>query len=81
MTRDHSPDALTALSERLQEANARLIAEFADCIGPDRILQLATEEEASVCKDAVVLDYAPLLIERFTREHLRDIRREMLAAS
>ena len=69
MTVLERPAAEEAVSERIRQATQRLSTEFGDHFQPRDVEQVA-EEWLAAYKTAPVLDFLPLLVERFTRERL-----------
>jgi hypothetical protein len=69
MTVPEHPDAEEAKSERIRQATQRLATEFGAHFTPQDVEQFA-EEWLSAYRTAPVLEFLPLLVERFTRERL-----------
>lgn len=69
MTILERPAAEQATSERIRQATERLFAEFGAHFTPQDVEQFA-EEWLAAYKKAPVLEFLPLLVERFTRERL-----------
>lgn len=63
------PAAEQAMSERVRQATQRLSTEFKAHFKPQDVERLADEWLAAY-KTAPVLEFVPLLVERFTRERL-----------
>lgn len=70
MTVLERPAAEEATSERIRQATQRLSPEFGAHFTPQDVEQFA-EEWLAAYKQAPVIEFLPLLVERFTRERLR----------
>jgi hypothetical protein len=70
MTVLERPAAEEATSERIRQATQRLSAEFGAHFTPQDVEKFADEWLAAY-KQAPVIEFLPLLVERFTRERLR----------
>ncbi|MEO8456367.1 MAG: hypothetical protein ABI559_01015 [Chloroflexota bacterium] len=64
-----TPASAQAVSDRIRQATERLSTEFAPQIEPQVVEQVANEWLAPY-KTAPVVEFLPLLVERFTRERL-----------
>jgi hypothetical protein len=69
MTVLERPAAEEATSERIRQATQRLSAEFGEHFTPQDVERFA-EEWLAAYKTAPVIEFLPLLVERFTRERL-----------
>ena len=69
MTVLERPAAEEATSERIRQATKRLSTEFGEHFTQEDVEQFA-EEWLATYKAAPVLEFLPLLVERFTRERL-----------
>lgn len=67
MVRD--PAAEDAIAERIRQTSERLVAEFGSRVTP-QVVQQITQESLERYKAAPVIEFVPLLVERFTRERL-----------
>lgn len=63
------PAAEQALSERVRQATKRLSGEFGAHFTPQDVERVA-DEWLAVYRTAPVIEFLPLLLERFTRERL-----------
>lgn len=68
-----------ATSERIRQATRRLSTEFGAHFTPQDV-ELVAEEWLALYKTAPVLEFLPLLVERFTRERLRASMQGLTAA-
>lgn len=69
MTVLERPAAEQAMSDRVRQATQRLSTEFGSHFTPQDVERVADETLADY-KTAPVLEFVPLLVERFTRERL-----------
>ncbi len=69
MTVLERPDAEEALAARIREATKRLSTEFQGHVTPQAVEQ-CTLESLEQYRAAPVLEFVPLLVERFVRQRL-----------
>ena len=70
MTVPAHPASEDALTERINATKQRLTDEFSGQVPPEAVEDI-TRESLQSYEHAVVLDFVPLFVERYTRERLK----------